>query len=137
MAGKFKLQTTNATSRTSSNKSIEFISWTPYPQVTNKKTELVNRIGAKETIVQTLFESSTPTRGQAIAYLPNSNITAIRELQDTINSMVGVDLKLTDSINNGTYEKLVITDLNTQIKKVNSDSSWLLICEFTQFLRVQ
>ena len=137
MAGKFKLETTNATSRTSSNKSIEFISWTPYPQVTNKKTELVNRIGAKETIVQTLFESSTPTRGQAIAYLPNSNITAIRELQDTINSMVGVDLKLTDSINNGTYEKLVITDLNTQIKKVNSDSSWLLICEFTQFLRVQ
>ena len=137
MAGKFKLETTNSTSKTSLNKSIEFISWTPYPQVTNKKTELVNRIGAKETIVQTLYESSTPTRGQAIAYLPNSNITAIRELQDTINAMVGVDCKLTDSINNGTYEKLVITDLNTQIKKVNSGSSWLLICEFTQFLRVQ
>ena len=136
MASKFKLETTN-TGRNAKNKSIEFISWSPYPQVTNMKTELINRIGSTSTLVQTLYHSSSPTRGMAIAYLPNSNITAIWDLQKTINDMVGIDCKLTDGINNGMYEKVVITELTTTIKKVNADSSWLLICEFTQMLRMQ
>lgn len=131
----FRLETTN-TGRGAPNSSIDFISWSPYPQGTNKKTELINRIGSTETLIQTLYESSTPTRGVAISFLYNSNITAILALQATMNSTVGVECKLTDSINNATYNKLVITDLTNRIKKVNV-SDWMLICEFTQMIRVK
>lgn len=129
----FTLTVTENTQRGVSQATIGFISWSPYPQVKNKKTELINRIGSEETLTQTLYKSSSPIGGMATQFLANSNITDIRALQDTMNSMVGVECSLTDALNNGVYNRLVITDLTTRIKK--AADGWLLICEFTQHLR--
>jgi hypothetical protein len=124
---------TENTQRGVAQATINFISWSPYPQIRNRKTELINRIGSTETITQTLYESSTPTGGMAVTYVNEVSPASIKALQATLNGMVGVESTLTDNLNTMSYEKLVITDLTTRIKKANM--GWLLIAEFSQHIR--
>lgn len=112
---------------------LGFISWSPYPQWTNKKTELVNRLGSEETITQVLYSSSMPIAGTAVAYIAGDTPTSIIDLNISVNKINGLECKLIDSINNITIENLVITDLVTRLKKVAG--GWLLIAEFTQHIR--
>lgn len=133
---KFKLEVISSSRNTGRGlTNLEFISWSAYPQPIIKKTELINRIGSSETIIQTLFSSSSPTPASAVLFKVDSDIDNMRELEKFMAKMVGVDCKLTDSINTAEYKPLVITDLATKIKKVGG--GWLLIAEFNQFLRVE
>jgi hypothetical protein len=123
------------TSSNNNNVTLNFISWTPYPQNSNVKTELVNRLGSKETIVQKLYTSSNPVQGTAIMFFLDGQPDDFEPKIKELNSVVGKDCKLKDNINDIQYDKLVITDLMIQPKKVGN--GWLLICGFTQFLRTE
>jgi hypothetical protein len=111
---------------------LQFISWSPYPQLHNKKTELINRIGSNETIVQTLYESSTPSMGMSTYFA--TTYSDVLEKATALSSFIGSQLQLKDNINNITYDNLVITDLSTTIKKVAN--GWLLIASFAQHIRI-
>jgi hypothetical protein len=112
---------------------LGFISWSPYPQISNKKTEIVNRLGSEETITQLLFSSSMPIAGTAVNYLAGAAPKDIQAFNVLVNKINGLECKLVDSINNITIENLVVTDLVTRIKKVAG--GWLLVAEFTQHIR--
>lgn len=108
-----------------------FISWSPYPQVMNKKTELVNRIGSYSTIIQDLFHSSSPSSATTVFF--DATHATVVAAQEAITAAVGQEGTLVDNINSITYENVVIVDLATQIKKVQG--GWLLICQFTQLVK--
>lgn len=129
----FTLVATENVTRGAKAATSDFHSWSPYPQPTNKKTELINRLGAIETLTQQLYDSSVPITAMAINFFAGDNTANLLAAQTNINSMVGIACTLTDNINTLSFKNLVITDLTTRIKKVGG--GWLLICEFTQHIR--
>lgn len=111
--------------------SITFNSWSPYPQLLNKKLELINRIGSSETIVQSLYTSSIPTQAMSVSFF--ATIGEVQAANIAMNRLPGIELKLVDAINQITITKLVISDLVTKVKKVAG--GWILISEFSQFIK--